>query len=52
MATTGRAGLAIDFSKASNSAANKGPAQATGAKRATPWVEACARCAVPKASIT
>ena len=33
-------------------AARSGPAQATGAKRATPWVEAWARCAAPKASIT
>ena len=31
---------------------NNGPAQATAAYFATPWVDACARCAVPKASIT
>ena len=37
---------------ASISAASSGPAQATGANCATPWVEASARCAVPKASIT
>ncbi len=52
IATNGLAGWAKAFSNASNSAANKGPAQATGAKRATPWVEAWARWAVPKASMT
>ncbi len=52
MAAMGRAGVASAFSRASSSAASSGPAQATGAKRATPWVEAWARWAVPKASIT
>ncbi len=37
---------------ASSSAAISGPAQASGAKRATPCVVASARCAVPKASFT
>ena len=52
MAPTGALGVAIAFSRAFNSLANSGPAQATGANLATPWVEAWARCAVPKASIT
>ena len=52
IAAMGRAGFARAFSKASNSWASSGPAQALGAKRATPWVEACARWAVPKASMT
>jgi len=37
---------------ASSSAAISGPAHATLAKRAAPWVVASARCAVPKASFT
>src|SRR5690554_6714540 len=52
MATSGRAGLSKALPNASNSFANNGPAHATGANLATPCVEACARCAVPKASIT
>ena len=52
IATIGLAGLANAFSSASSSAASSGPAQATGANLATPCVDAWARCAVPKASIT
>ena len=52
MATTGRAGFRSTRSSASSSAISSGPAQATGAYFATPWVLASARCAVPKASIT
>ena len=52
IATSGRAGFASARSSASSSATSSGPAQATGANRATPWVLASARCAVPKASMT
>ena len=52
IATSGRAGRASAVPSASSSAASRGPAQAAGANRATPWVEACARCADPNASIT
>ena len=52
MATSGRAGHARALPSASSSAQSNGPAQATGAKRATPWVDAWSRCAVPNASIT
>jgi hypothetical protein len=52
MATSGRAGACNALPSASSSATSSGPAQATGAKRATPWVLAWARCAVPKASMT
>jgi len=52
MATIGRAGLARALSRASSSSVSRMPAQATGAYLATPWVEASARCAVPKASMT
>ena len=52
IATSGRAGFASALPSASSSAAISGPAQAAGAKRATPWVVASARCAVPKASFT
>ncbi|MNT54665.1 hypothetical protein D3C72_1918420 [compost metagenome] len=52
MATIGDSGVLSARPSASNSAASKGPAAATGAKRATPSVEASARCAVPKASMT
>src|SRR5690606_12583682 len=52
MASSGRAGLASALSSASSSAISSGPPAATGAKRITPWVEAWARCAVPKASMT
>ena len=52
MATIGRAGLSSALPRASSSAASSGPAQATLANLATPWVEPSARCAVPKASIT
>ena len=52
IAAMGRFGVASACSRASSSAASSGPAQAVGAKRATPWVEAWARWAVPKASIT
>ncbi len=51
MATSGRAGLSSARPSASSSAASSGPAQATGARFATPCVEAWARCAVPKASM-
>jgi hypothetical protein len=47
-----RAGFSSARSSASSSPASSGPAQATGAKRATPCVLASARCAVPNASIT
>ena len=52
MATSGRAGFSSARSSAASSPTSSGPAQATGAKRATPCVEASARCAVPKASMT
>ena len=45
-------GLQYRRPRASSSAASSGPAQATLANLATPWVEPWARCAVPKASIT
>ena len=52
IATIGFSGVCIARPSASNSAANKGPAAAIGAKRAAPSVDASARCAVPNASIT
>ncbi|MNY36043.1 hypothetical protein D3C86_1705020 [compost metagenome] len=52
MATSGRAGWPSARPSASISAASSGPAQATGAYLAMPWVVASARCAVPKASLT
>ena len=52
IATNGRFGLASARLNASSSAAINGPAQATGANLATPFVVASARCAVPKASFT
>ena len=52
IATSGRAGRASALPSASSSAQRSGPAHAVGAKRATPWVEAWARWAVPNASIT
>jgi hypothetical protein len=52
MASSGRAGLASALSSASSSAISNGPPAACFAKRITPCVEACARCAVPKASMT
>ncbi len=52
MATSGRFGCPRACRSASSSAASSGPAQATGAKRAMPWVVASARCAVPNASFT
>ncbi len=52
IATSGRAGCASALPSASSSAASSGPAQATGANVAMPWVVASARCAVPKASFT
>ncbi len=52
IATSGRFGFSSARSSASSSPTSSGPAQATGAKRATPCVEASARCAVPKASMT
>ena len=52
MATRGFAGADRARSSALSSATNSGPAQATSAYKPTPWVEACARWAVPKASIT
>src|SRR5688572_3719158 len=51
-ATSGRLGSSSARPSASSSAASNGPAQATGAARATPCVLASARWAVPKASIT
>ena len=52
IAMSGRLGLARARPNASSSAASSGPAQATGANRAMPWVVASARCAVPNASFT
>ncbi|MNF57067.1 hypothetical protein D3C84_385790 [compost metagenome] len=52
MATIGRAGLPSALPSASSSAASSGPAAATLANLATPWVEPSARWAVPKASMT
>ena len=52
MAAIGRCGLPRALPKASSSAASSGPAQATLANLATPWVEPSARWAVPKASMT
>ena len=52
MASSGRAGLSNALASASSSAISSGPPAATLAKRIAPWVEACARCAVPNASIT
>ena len=52
IATSGRAGSASALPSASSSAASSGPAQATGANFAMPWVVASARCAVPNASLT
>ncbi len=52
MATSGRLGASSAFSSASSSLVRSGPAQATGANLATPWVLASARCAVAKASMT
>ena len=52
IATIGRFGLSNALVNASSSPVSRMPAHATGANLATPWVEASARCAVPKASIT
>ena len=52
MATRGRRGASSAFESAAISASNSGPAHATGACLATPWVEAWARWAVAKASLT
>ena len=52
IATMGCSGACMARPNASSSFANNGPAQAIFAKRATPSVEASARCAVPKASFT
>ncbi len=52
MASSGRAGFSSAVSSADSSLTSSGPAQATGANFATPWVLASARCAVPKASMT
>ena len=52
IATTGGFGCSVAWLKASSSADNNKPAQATGANCATAWVEACARWAAPKASNT
>ena len=52
IATIGRAGCCRALPSASNSAAIKIPAQASGAAAATASVDAWARCAVPKASFT
>ena len=52
MASSGRAGCSSALASASSSAISSGPPAATGAKRITPWVEAWARWAVPKASMT
>ena len=51
-ATTGRAGRWRACPSASSSAERSGPAQALGAWRTTPAVDAWARWAVPNASIT
>ncbi len=50
IATSGRFGLASARPRAWISAARSGPAHASLANRATPWVEASARCALPNAS--
>ena len=52
IATIGRAGLASALASASSSSVSRRPAAAVGANLAMPWVDASARCAVPKASIT
>ncbi len=52
IAAIGRAGLPSALPSASSSAASSGPAAATLANLATPWVDPSARWAVPKASIT
>ena len=52
IAIRGCSASCTDFVNASISAAMRGPAHATFANRATPSVEACARCAVPNASFT
>ena len=52
IASSGRAGSCSAFASASSSAISSGPPAACFAKRMAPWVDACARCAVPNASIT
>gem|GEM_PF-6356946 len=52
MATIGRAGLSRALVRASSSSVSRMPAQAVGAYLAMPCVEASARWAVPKASMT
>src|SRR5690606_25686753 len=52
IAASGRFGASSAVASASSSATSNGPAHAIGAYRATPVVLACARCAVPNASIT
>ena len=52
IAISGRAGAASALPSASSSADISGPAQATVAYFAMPWVVASARCAVPNASLT
>ncbi|MNN38977.1 hypothetical protein D3C81_1529980 [compost metagenome] len=52
IATSGLAGSPRALPNASSSAASKGPAQATAAYLAIPWVVASARWAVPNASFT
>mmetsp|Transcript_25106 Transcript_25106/g.53435 ORF Transcript_25106/g.53435 Transcript_25106/m.53435 type:complete len:239 (+) Transcript_25106:735-1451(+) len=52
MATIGRAGSASALARLSSSLERRRPAHATGANFPAPWVEAWARWAVPKASMT
>ena len=52
IASIGRSGSVKPLSSSNNSRLNRGPAQADGAYRITPSVDAWARWAVPKASIT
>ncbi len=52
IASSGRFGSCNARPSASSSPASSGPAHATGAYFAMPWVVASARCAVPNASLT
>ena len=52
IATNGRSGLSRTFPSAASSRAMSGPAAGRAKWDATPAVDACARCAVPKASLT
>jgi hypothetical protein len=52
IASSGRAGCSSALASASSSAMSSGPPAAILAKRIAPCVDACARCAVPNASMT